>query len=73
MARADRDALGGLEVALAERPVVVRAAVLEGEVLAVAVVDPERELAGADDLHLARRELLDGADGQLRHGQCRFR
>ena len=56
-----------LEVALAERPVVVGAAVLDRVELAVAVVDADRELPVADDLHLARRKLLDRADVDLAH------
>ena len=56
-----------VEVALAERAVVVRAAVLERAVLAVQVVDAERDRARVDDLHRAGRQLLDRADVELRH------
>src|SRR5205085_9201767 len=47
---ADRDARIGIEVALAKRSVVVRAAVLEREELAVQVVDADGDRAGVDDL-----------------------
>jgi hypothetical protein len=60
--RADHDRLVRLPVALDERAVVVRAAVLERVELAVDVVDPERDRPGVDELHRPRRELLDGAD-----------
>ena len=43
VARADRDAVVALEVALAQRAVVVRAAILERVVLAVQVVDADRD------------------------------
>ncbi len=46
----------------AERPVVVRAAVLERVVGAVAVVDADPDEPGVDDPDVARRELLDRAD-----------
>ena len=64
---ADRDAVVAVEVALAERPVVVRAAVLERVVLAVQVVDADGDRAGVDDLDGARRQLLDRADVELGH------
>src|SRR5437763_4388988 len=46
--RTDRDPFLRVEVALAERTVVVRAAVLERVVLAIEVVDPERKRTGVD-------------------------
>src|SRR5215210_4477187 len=67
VAGADGHAFLGLEIAFGERPVVVRAPVLDRVIIASQVVDADRELAGAHDLHLARRQLGDRAHGQLRH------
>jgi hypothetical protein len=61
--RADGDTLIGLEIAFSERPVVVGATVLDGEILPVQVVDADRELARPHDLHLAGGKLLHWADG----------
>ena len=47
VAWADRDAVVGIEVALAQRPVVVRAAILERVVLAVQVVDADGDVEPA--------------------------
>src|ERR671937_635464 len=66
VARADRIALLGIEVPLAERPVVVRAPVLERAVPAAEVVDADRDLTRVDDLHRPRRQVLDRADVDLR-------
>jgi hypothetical protein len=63
VARTDRDSLFGVEVALRERPVVVRAAILDRAEPASEVVDADRELARPDDLDRARRELVEGTDG----------
>jgi hypothetical protein len=54
-------------VALAERAVVVRAAVLDREQLAAAVVDADEEVAEADDLRGAGRELDRRGDFDFRH------
>src|SRR5919199_3925595 len=51
-----------VELALDERPVVVRAAVLDREDLAVAVEDPDLEVLPLDQAHRAGRQLGDGAD-----------
>src|SRR5919199_783047 len=51
-----------VELALDERAVVVRAAVLDREDLAVAVEDPDLEVLPLDQPHPARRELGDAAD-----------
>src|SRR5207245_8481887 len=67
VARADRDALVAFEVALAEWPVVVGAAILDREVLTVQVVHADCDLPGVDDLDGARRQLLDRADVELCH------
>src|SRR5436190_8102642 len=60
--RADRIALLRVEVAFAERAVVVRATVLDRVELAVQVVDTNRDRAGDDDLDRPGRQLLDRAD-----------
>ena len=63
---ADGDPLAAVEVALAERAVVVRAPVLERVQLAVAVVDADREQRlGRDDPDRARRQLVERADLDL--------
>jgi hypothetical protein len=69
VARADDDALVLLPVALAQRPVVVRAAVLERVKLAAAVVDANVEMAVLDDANGAGRKLLDRADVDLRQAR----
>src|SRR5437588_10690892 len=56
VSRADGDAFLGVEVAFAERPVIVRAAILEREVLTAEVVDADGERACVDDLYGARRQ-----------------
>ena len=66
--RADGVALVEVEVALAERPVVVRAAILDRVDLAAEVVDAHRDLARVDDLHLARGQLVERADVDLGQG-----
>jgi hypothetical protein len=40
----------------------VRAAILDRVQLTSEVVDADRDLAGVDDLHRARRELVKGTD-----------
>src|SRR5581483_3868927 len=65
--RADDDTGLRIELALAQRTVVVRAAILDRVELSVEVVDADRDEPGVDDLHLARRQLLDRADVQLGH------
>src|SRR6478736_679263 len=66
--RADDDSLTAVEVALTERPVVMRAPVLECEELAVAVVDPDgEERPHLDDSHSARRKLHQRTDIDLGH------
>jgi len=67
VARTDRDAGVGIEVALAQRPVVVRAAVFERVELAVQVVDADRDRAGVDDLDAVRRQLGGCADVNQSH------
>src|SRR4051812_5904941 len=52
----------GVEGALGERAVVVRAAVLDGVQIAVAVEDADLEILVLDQLHGAGRELGYGAD-----------
>src|SRR5213080_2143340 len=59
VARADH--LEPLPVALAQRAVVVAAAVLERVELAVDAVDAEEEGAGLDDLHPALGDLVQAA------------
>ena len=70
VARADHAAHVLLPLALAERPVVVRAAVLERVELAVAVVDADRRPAERDDLRRAGPELVERRDVDLRHGSA---
>src|SRR3954464_12041558 len=69
VARALDGAVVGIELPLGERTVVVRAAVLEGEQLAIAVEDADLEILPFDDARGTGRELREGAnvDG-LRHG-----
>src|SRR5215218_7788951 len=68
VARADDDSLAAIEVALAERAVVVRAPILEGEKLAAAVVNPDgEERPHLDDPHGSRRKLHQGANDDLAH------
>src|SRR4051794_21060124 len=63
------DRAGGLvELALGERPVVVRAAVLDRVERAVAVEDPDLRALVLDQAHSARRQLGCRADGNL--GSC---
>jgi len=57
--RTDDHAGLGLPVALAQRPVVVRAAVLDREEPPTAVVDTDLLPAGFDQPHLARRQRAD--------------
>src|SRR4029450_9781991 len=66
---ADHDALLEIELALAERPVVVRAAVFERAEAAPEVVAADRDPARVDDLHGARRELVQR--GYVNEGQLR--
>src|SRR5581483_4108098 len=66
-ARADGDALVGIPVALAQRAVVVRAAVLDRVVLACDVVHADGERTGAHDLHPPRRQLVGRAHVELGH------
>jgi hypothetical protein len=54
-------------VALAERAVVVRAAILDRIELAAAVVDADEEAAVADDLRGAGRERVRRGDFDVRH------
>src|SRR4029450_356002 len=54
-------------LALAERPLVVGAAILDREVRPVEVIDADRDEPGRDDLHLARRKFLDRAHVELWH------
>src|SRR6185295_19178869 len=61
-------AAGGVELALGERPVVVRAAVLDRVQGAVAVEDADLGAVLLDQAHLAGRELGRRADGNL--GSC---
>jgi len=68
MAWADGHAFLGVEVALAERPVVVRAAILERAQPAAEVVDTDRDLTRVHDLHGAGRKLLQRRDGDERQG-----
>ena len=65
MARALDRAGVGVELALGERAVVVRAAVLDRVEVAVAVEDADLAPVGLDQAHLARRQLVGGADVQL--------
>src|SRR3954452_24710983 len=67
VARADDDALVGVEVALAERPLVVRAAILDRAELAAEVVDADLELPLRDDLRGAGRQLLERPDLEIGH------
>src|SRR2546428_10079120 len=62
VARADGDALLGVEVAFCERRAVVRAAVFDRVVLASEVVDAYRDLPFLDDLHGSRRQLIHRSD-----------
>src|SRR5689334_1356473 len=59
-----------VQLALGERPVVVRAAVLDGVQVATAVEDPDLEVLPLHQASCAGRELGDGADvddgGQIR-------
>src|SRR4051812_9861124 len=69
VARALDGALVGVHLAVGERAVVVRAAVLDGEVLAAAVEDADLEVLPFDELALAGGQLGDGADiDDLWHG-----
>src|SRR4051794_1900524 len=52
----------GIHRAIEQLAVVVRAAVLDGEQLAVAVEDPDLEILPGDETMLAGRELLGGTD-----------
>src|SRR4051794_34449325 len=68
VARAFDGAALGIELPLGERTVVVRAAVLEGEKLAVAVEDPDLEVLPFHDARGTGRELRERADVDgLRH------
>src|SRR3954452_7214251 len=59
----------GIQLPLGEGTIVVRAAVLEGEELAVAVEDADLEVLPLDDARGTGRELREGADVDgLRHG-----
>ena len=69
VARADDPAAILVPVALAERAVVVRAAVLDRVQLAAAVVDADEEAAVADDLRRAGRELVRRGDLDLGHSR----
>ena len=64
--RTDRDAVVEVELALAEGPVVVRAAILERVQLAVQVVDADGDRARVDDLDGARRKLVQRRDSDER-------
>jgi hypothetical protein len=59
---ADRDVLLRLPVALDERPVVVRAPVLERVQLPVDVEDADGDHPRVDELHRPGREVVDRAD-----------
>jgi hypothetical protein len=67
MAGADDATAVLVPVALAERAVVVRAAILDRVELAAAVVDADEEASLADDLRRAGRELVGRSDSDLRH------
>src|SRR3954464_13697376 len=59
----------GIQLPLGERTIVVRAAVLDGEQLAVAVEDADLEILPLDDARGTGRELRERADvDRLRHG-----
>jgi hypothetical protein len=65
---ADGDPFVAVEIALAERAVVVRASVLDREQVAAAVVDADRELGvGSDDPNSAGRKLFERTDFDLGH------
>src|SRR3954452_13646597 len=67
--RAFDGAVLGIQLPLGERTVVVRAAVLEGEELAVAVEDADLEVLPLDDARGTGRKLRERADVDgLRHG-----
>ena len=66
--RAHGDPFVTVEIALAQRAVVVGASILEREQVAAAVVDADREQGvGSDDPHGARRKLVERADLDLGH------
>ncbi|HET7353449.1 MAG TPA: hypothetical protein VFJ11_05295, partial [Gaiellaceae bacterium] len=67
MPRADDAAAVLVPVALAERAVVVRAAILDRLQLAAAVVDTDAETSLANDLGRAGRELVRRGDLDVRH------
>src|SRR6187551_3159467 len=58
-------AAGGVELALRERPVVVRAAILDRVQRSLAVEDTDLLAVVLDQAHLARRQLGCRADGDL--------
>src|SRR5690349_17055570 len=62
VARAFDGARGGIELAFGQGAVVVRAAVLDGEELAVAVEDADLEVLPFDDAGSTGRELGQRAD-----------
>src|SRR3954462_10716475 len=62
MARALDGAPLEVDLAFEEQPVVVAAAILDGEQLAPAVDDPDLEVLDLDDARGAGRQLRDGAD-----------
>src|SRR5512133_992888 len=68
----DRVPLLDVEVALAERAVVVRTAILDRAEAPGEVVDADRDLARVDDLDRAGRELLDRSDVDLGHAPGYF-
>src|SRR5690349_11715460 len=73
VARAFDGARGGIELAFGQRAVVVRAAVLDGEDLAVAVEDTDLEVLPFDDAGSAGRELGERADVDESAGHVRRR
>src|SRR4051812_24579056 len=62
VARALDRARGGIDRAVEQLTVIVRAAVLDREELAVAVEDADLEVLPLDEAMLAGGELVDGAD-----------
>src|SRR3954470_9197032 len=73
VARALDGAVLRVQLPLGERTVVVRAAVLEGEQLAVAVEDADLEVLPLDDARGTGRKLRERADVDgLRHGGKRL-
>ena len=73
VARAFDGARLRIELALGQRAVVVRAAVLDGEDLAVAVEDADLEVLPFDDAGSAGRELGERADVDESAGHVRRR